>query len=162
MDSESLARRIEGYLLNLSSMQQQWAHWLQRADRFGQPVPIDGVTEFQQQGHALLEEMAEMIARRELLLTEARQSGMPAGSLSALVDWLPPGSREHLQPSLRQVRQRLEQLSRIHIAAWVTLRESADFCHDSLLLMMCGQTRADITIDQSPPETGGQLLDADL
>lgn len=162
MDSESLAGRVEEYLRDLSSLQQRWAQWLNRADRFGQPVAIDGVTEFQQQGNALLDEMGAMVAHRELLLTEACQMGMPAGSLRALVDWLPISSRERLKPLLRQIRQRLDQLSRIHVAAWVTLRESADFCQDSLMLMMSGQTRADCTIDQSPPETGGQLLDADL
>lgn len=162
METQQIANQVQSYLLQLNTVNQQWAEWLENADRLEQSLPIDGLTDFQKHGQTLIDQVANLVSLRERLLSEASQRGMPATNLKSLVDSLPASSRLPLLSSIRSVQSQLEQLRRIHISAWVTLRESAEYCHDSLLLMMSGQTRQDVTIDQMPPETGGHLLSADL
>jgi hypothetical protein len=162
MSTEFIANQLENYLSKLHRMQEQWSQWIQSADVFGRSVPSDEVTDFQRKGQVLLDKMGEIVAIREGLLVEARELGFPAGSLSTLVAWLPAAKWKHLHTAVHTAQRQMEQLKRIQIAAWVTLRESAEFCNDSLMLLMCGQTQSDLTIDHAPPEMGGQLLDADL
>ena len=67
-----------------------------------------------------------------------------------------------MRASFEMARQQLDQLRRLHVAAWVTLNQSATFYNDTTRLLMCGSARQDVYLTDGPPQTGGQLLDTNL
>jgi hypothetical protein len=162
MDSLAIDRKLEVYLQRLSQANQQWTQWLEQADRLGATKGDGEITEFQMEAQSLIATLQTLVADRQGLLAEASAQGMPASSLQAVAASLPADRSQSMLGAIRAARGHLEQLKRIHIATWILLRESADFCQDSLLLLMSGKTRMDVTIDHSPSESGGLLLDASL
>lgn len=159
---QSIGEQLDQYLRELDGLTARWRYWLQQMESTtmeSMPVRLGSDPTADSQ---LFQEMGALVASRAAILNEARTIGLPATTLHALAQNLPVWSSHSFRTAFEASRVRLAQLGRYHVATWVFLKESADYCQDSLMLMMSGKKREDFTIDENPPETGGHLLDADL
>lgn len=158
---QNLSQNLEHYVWELNRAIQDWQHWLLELEAGSLRVSRENST-VDLSGAALFQSLNDLIHRREELISQANQLGAPAHSLYALAQCLPIWREVSFRKAFEGARIRLTQLRRDHMATWILLRQSTDYCQDALMLMMSGKTRRDYTIDQNPPEPGGHLLDASL
>lgn len=162
---QSLSQKLDQYVQELDRVTQRWLAWLLelesealQADR----RDVSNMTAITASGTQMLLELNQLVVRREEILSESQTLGYSLPTLQSLARCLPVWSSNSFRTGFEAARARLAHLQRSHIAAWILFKQSADYCQDSLFLMMSGKTRNDFTIGENPPDPGGQLLDASL
>lgn len=161
-DANSLTARLESYLTRLSATNHRWATWLngnELAAAGSSQLPLQAL---QPEAEALFEELKLVIADRQQLLDDARQSGLPYSDLTSLAQRLPAWSRPSLRHSLMVARQELASLRRLHVATWVMLNQALQFYQGSLQLLMVGSLPHVYHSQRHDEVGGGRLLDQSL
>lgn len=161
---QQIAVQLESYMTDLDDITQRWQAWLEESESQSRPTLLESeATErFRLEGSALIDEFKRLVTLREQLLAEAHHLGWRGTTLRTLGEWLPNFNPMWVRSAFETARQNLEQLRRLHVATWVALRQSADYCQDTLEIVMSGGIRSDVTIDRRQPDSGGQLLDTSL
>ena len=119
---------IAGLLAELSSVQEELLAVLaEKRVRLGS-ADISGMTELQSREQALLERLQACHARREELLAQARQEGLPADSVTSLAKGLKTNAnsaqREKLRKELDQSQSRMRLLQAQSLTNWVIAQRS--------------------------------------
>lgn len=158
---QAISQRLEQYVADLNRTIENWQQWLVGLEE-GTAGKLQQNAGNALASEALFQSLNKLMEQRQQVLAEAKQMGKNAANVYSLARTLPIWANSRFRNSLESARIRLAHLRRNHVATWVLLQESTSFCQDSLMLMMSGKTHRDFTIDQSPPEAGGHLLDASL
>ncbi len=161
-DAHLLTVRLESYLAQLSQVNRRWSEWLggnELAAVRNEHRPIQAL---EPEAELLFQELKQMIAGRQQLLDDARQSGWPHSDLTALAQRLPAWSSPGLRNSLMAARQQLASLRRLHVATWVMLNQAMQHYQGSLQLLMVGNLPHVYHSHQHAETGGGRLLDHSL
>ncbi len=166
MDAEkSLTFRLESYLVQLADVNRRWTDWLTGSEQAAVSQNSQGLLALQPEADSLLQELKQVIADRQHLLDDARQSGLPHSDLTSLARHLPAWDKPSLRSSLLAARQQLANLRRLHVATWVLLSQLQHFCQESMHLLMAGYQPHVYNSGHFARRTdtdGGRLLDQSL
>jgi|688.fasta_scaffold00671_42 hypothetical protein len=160
--TQTLTMRLEAYLLQLTDWNQRWQEWLTSTESAVVLNQANQLLTLQDSGQQLIENLRSITADRESILASASQSGWSASNLATLARQLPIWQRPRFRDSFEKAKRQLQHLRRLHIASWVLLGQSANYCQEVTQLLTSGSTRQDVYLENSSYDTGGQLLDAQL
>ena len=159
---QAICHQLEEYLQELDGLTLRWRNWLLNLEESARGSAPSMATIEPTVDSQLFQDLGALVANRTAILNEARHIGVQATTLHMLAQNLPIWSSQRFRTAFEASRIRLAQLGRYHVATWIFLKESTDYCQDAIMLMMSGRKRDDFTIDENPPESGGHLLDANL
>jgi hypothetical protein len=159
---QAMALRLESYLMQLSDVNRRLSGWLDRTQSAALKNQPDQLMGLQQEADTLMKDVREIVTSRQQILSSAQQAGWRVTSLGALARQLPIWKRPRFRAAFESAKQQLQQLRRLHVATWLLLGQSANYCHEVTTLLMSGTTKTDVYFANGPRETGGQLLDAQL
>jgi hypothetical protein len=104
------------------------------------------------------------LRRREQILQQARQLGLPADSLTGVVQTFDEPHRERLLAQIEQTRRMADANRRESWILWIVCKQSLRFFSDVIELIANGGRRAPIYLARpgavAELSTGGALLDA--
>ncbi len=161
---QATTMQIEAYLMQLSDVQQRWQKWLSEMQRATANRDLDKLNKLQQSADGLNQELRDLTANRQQMISEARQNGQPVRSLRGIAERLPAWGRPRFRAAFNTARNQIEQLQRMHIATWVLVNQSVHYFQEINMLFSYGAIRNDVyeLPHSNPLEGGGQLLDASL
>ncbi|MEO8271707.1 MAG: hypothetical protein ABI557_18435, partial [Aureliella sp.] len=117
MEAEkSLTFRLESYLVQLADVNRRWTEWLAGSELAAVSQNSEGLLALQPQAETLFQELEQVIADRQQLLDDARQSGLPHSDLTSMARRLPAWDKPSLRNGLLAARQQLANLRRLHVA----------------------------------------------
>jgi hypothetical protein len=112
----------------------------------------------------LVADLQVHLRRREQILQQARQLGLPADSLSSVVRTFDEPLRERLIAQIEETRRVADANRRESWILWIVCKQSLRFFTDVLELIANGGRRAPIYLARpgavAELSTGGSLLDA--
>lgn len=161
-DENSLAIRLESYLVRLSAVNSRWSEWLGGNELAAVGSASLPLQELQTEAEELFQELKQVVAVRQQLLNDARQSGLPHSDLTSLAQRLPAWRKSSLRNSLTVARQELASLRRLHVATWVMLNQALQYYQSSLQLLMVGNLPHVYHSARHEELGGGRLLDQSL
>ena len=84
----------------------------------------DGLAAVGHEERRLVERLQECLARREALLQEARQEGLPSGSIRALSQALPRQQREEIRQQTKLAASQARLLKHHSLTNWVVVQRT--------------------------------------
>lgn len=153
---------IAGLLAELSSVQEELLAVLaEKRERLG-GVDLAGMTELQGREQALLERLQVCHTRREELLAQAKQEGLPADSVQSLAKGLKTSAsaaeREKLRKELAASQSRMRLLQAQSLTNWVIAQRS--LLHVSQMLEIIatgGRLQPTYGVGEGAQARGGML-----
>ena len=159
-----LARDIEDLLVAIDETQAALAGVYRdkrAAIRQANGPGLDRLTTIEE---TLVADLQVHLRRREQILQQARQLGLPADSLSSVVRTLDEPLRERLIAQIEETRRVADANRRESWILWIVCKQSLRFFTDVLELIANGGRRAPIYLARpgavAELSTGGSLLDA--
>jgi hypothetical protein len=159
-----LARDIEDLLVAIDETQAALAGVYRdkrAAIRQANGPGLDRLTTIEE---TLVADLQVHLRRREQILQQARQLGLPADSLSSVVRTLDEPLRERLIAQIDETRRVADANRRESWILWIVCKQSLRFFTDVLELIANGGRRAPIYLARpgavAELSTGGSLLDA--
>lgn len=159
----SLAERLKTYLQELSAVNRRWTDWMSQCEQAVLRDNIQHLDELTPQASSLFQDIEGMVATRNEILQDAKQSGLAARDLQSLADRLIAELGPGIRSALRTARQQLHHLRRLHAAVWVLVSECLQTHRGTMMLLVAGHTDDHVYVQSPNADTaGGQLLDTDL
>jgi hypothetical protein len=159
-----LARDIEDLLVAIEETQAALAGVYRdkrAAIRHANGPGLDQLTTIEE---TLVADLQVHLRRREQILQQARQMGLPADSLSSVVRTLDEPLRERLIAQIEETRRVADANRRESWILWIVCKQSLRFFSDVIELIANGGRRAPIYLARpgavAELSTGGSLLDA--
>jgi hypothetical protein len=159
-----LARDIEDLLVAIEETQAALADVYRdkrSAIRHANGPGLDRLTTIEK---TLVADLQVHLRRREQILQQARQLGLPADSLSSVVRTFDEPLRERLIAQIEETRRVADANRRESWILWIVCKQSLRFFTDVLELIANGGRRAPIYLARpgavAELSTGGSLLDA--
>jgi hypothetical protein len=159
-----LARDIEDLLVAIEETQAALAGVYRdkrAAIRQANGPGLDRLTTIEE---TLVADLQVHLRRREQILQQARQMGLPADSLSSVVRTLDEPLRERLIAQIEETRRVADANRRESWILWIVCKQSLRFFSDVIELIANGGRRAPIYLARpgavAELSTGGSLLDA--
>jgi hypothetical protein len=159
-----LARDIEDLLVAIEETQAALAGVYRdkrAAIRQANGPGLDQLTTIEE---TLVADLQVHLRRREQILQQARQMGLPADSLSSVVRTLDEPLRERLIAQIEETRRVADANRRESWILWIVCKQSLRFFSDVIELIANGGRRAPIYLARpgavAELSTGGSLLDA--
>jgi hypothetical protein len=159
-----LARDIEDLLVAIEETQATLAGVYRdkrAAIRQANGPGLDQLTTIEE---TLVADLQVHLRRREQILQQARQMGLPADSLSSVVRTLDEPLRERLIAQIEETRRVADANRRESWILWIVCKQSLRFFSDVIELIANGGRRAPIYLARpgavAELSTGGSLLDA--
>lgn len=159
-----LARDIENLLVAIEETQAALAGVYRdkrAAIRQANGPGLDQLTTIEE---TLVADLQVHLRRREQILQQARQMGLPADSLSSVVRTLDEPLRERLIAQIEETRRVADANRRESWILWIVCKQSLRFFSDVIELIANGGRRAPIYLARpgavAELSTGGSLLDA--
>lgn len=150
-------RELAELLRDLTSAQQQLLELLAEKRRLLAGREVAGLQALQPREQQWLAAMQQCYQRRETLLREAEQAGLPSRSLGELAESLPGG--RGLRGPLQEATHRARLLKHESLAGWVLAQRSLLHLTQLLEIIATGG-RERPTYGREPPSTpGGCLVD---
>lgn len=150
-------QELAALLRDLTAAQQQLLELLAEKRRLIAEREVAGLQALQPREQEWLAAMQECYQRREALLREAEQAGLPSRSLGELAESLPGGST--LRRPLQEASHRARLLKHESLASWVLIQRSLLHLTQLLEIIATGG-RERPTYGREPPSTpGGCLVD---
>jgi hypothetical protein len=159
-----LARDVEDLLLAVDENQAALsvAYRDKRAAiREANGAEIDRLTQIEE---SLIAELQVQLRRREQILQQARKLGLPAESLTRVVETFDEPLRERLLAQIEQTRRVTDSNRRESWILWIVCKQSLRFFSDVIDLIASGGRRNPVYLARpgavAEMSTGGALLDA--
>jgi hypothetical protein len=112
----------------------------------------------------LVTELQVLVRRREQILQQAQQRGLPANSLTAIVQTFDEPLRTRLLTQIEETRRVTDANRRESWILWIVCKQSLRFFSDVIELIANGGRRAPVYLARpgavAEMSTGGALLDA--
>jgi hypothetical protein len=111
----------------------------------------------------LAKQMQRHLGRRQQILQQARQSGLPSDSILTLVVAIGGDQREQLEQRIQRARTKSEKIRTESWIHWIVTQRALNHFSELLdLIAHCGRQAP--TYSQGPSEetTGGAILDASI
>ncbi len=109
--------------------------------------------------HELMERLQACHERRQALLGRANEEGLPADSIQSLSATLPAASRERMQASIDETRNRTKILQHQSLANWVLVQRSLLHLSQLLEIIATGGQKKPTYGKGSDRAAGGALVD---
>ena len=107
----------------------------------------------------LIEKLQECLNRREVLLRQAREEGLPADSIRTLTQSLPKGSRRKLTDQAAQVSSRTRLLQHHSLTSWVVVQRTLIHLSQMLEIIATGGKLQPTYGKSEFATSGGNLVD---
>ena len=120
---------------------------------------VAGLSALAPEEDRLLGDLQQCVARRETLLAQAADEGLPASSIRALASALPEGERERLSEPLDRAASQAHLLRHQSLTQWVVVQRTLLHLSQILEIIATGGRRRPTYGREASSETGGALVD---
>lgn len=160
-DMATLTFRLETYLVQLGEIHQRWSTWLHDIEKAVMGIDEQKLQAMTSTASGLMEELKEILAVRESLLSDARESGMKAPDLATMARGLPGWKTTKLRRAIAEAKAQLNHLRRIHFSTWVVLHQTVQHYSHITRMLTHGRAQPDVYTDTRHADNqGGRLLNA--
>ena len=148
---------VSGLLAELSAVQTDLLAMLAKKRELLVASDRAGLATLEPEETALTERLAACQHRREALLAEAQDAGLPKSNLRQLASSLTGHAR--LKPALREAQQRARLLQHQSLANWVLVQRPLLHLSQMVEIVATGGQKAPTYEKKGPSAAGGSLLD---
>ncbi len=99
--------------------------------------------------------------RRQTMLTNAADAGLPGTNLRLLAESLPKDNRNRLKPAIQQGQSKMRLLQHQSLTNWVLVQRTLLHLSQMVEIVATGGEKSPIYRKDGPTPAGGALLDCD-
>jgi len=116
---------LAGFLTELSEVQEETLRVLTAKRALLAAADVDGLAAMAKQQEALIEKLGQCLRRREQLLRQAAEAGLPGDSIRSLANAVPtPQARRDLADRVRQAARRARLLQHQSLTNWLLVQRT--------------------------------------
>lgn len=119
----------------------------------------DGLAEIQPEEQRLSERLGACQQRRQGLLSEAGQHGLPTNDLRSLAEAMPNEARRKLRPKIREAQSRARLLQHQSLTNWVLVQRTLLHLSQMIEIVATGGEKPPTYQKSGPSASGGVLMD---
>jgi len=150
---------LASFLTDLSLVQDETLQVLTKKRELLLAADGDGLAAIRSQEEKLIETLQQCLQRREDLLKQAAEEGLPADSLRSLAAALPGSQRGKLADQVRSASARSRLLRHHGLTNWVVVQRTLIHLSQMLEIIATGGQLQPTYGEREPANTSGALVD---
>ena len=160
--SNSWEAELATLLTDLLAVQDELLKVLTRKRELLLAPDPEGLTTIAEQEEELIQRLQGCVKRRRELLSQAKQEGLPSGSIEALTQALPRNQRSQLDDQVQLARSRARLLQHQSLTNWVVVQRTLIHLSQMLEIIATGGRLQPTYGEGEPVQACGGLVDQEI